>query len=210
MIAVLDYEAGNLTSVKLAVRRVGGDPVVTQDPAVVARSERVIFPGVGAAGSSMLHLKRLGLDRALEQAFHAGKPILAVCIGIQLLFDHSEEDGGVDCLGLLRGEAVPFAFPREARVKIPHMGWNGIRLQRAHPVFSGLEEGSEFYFVHSYRVEPSDASVTLAESDYGGISFVSAVGRGSLVAMQFHPEKSGRAGLSLLANFLAWDGRAPA
>jgi glutamine amidotransferase len=209
MIAILDYEAGNLTSVELAVRHVGGEAKVTRDPAEVADAERVIFPGVGAARSCMENLRRFGVDAALHAAVESGKPILAICIGLQLLFERSEEDGGVACLGLLPGKVVRFAFPPEQHIKVPHMGWNEIRLRGAHPLLAGLPDlGAECYFVHSYYGVASDAANIYADTDYAGTTFVSAAGRGNLFATQFHPEKSGEVGLRLLRNFLSWDGRA--
>lgn len=207
MIAILDYEAGNLTSVELAVREVGGDPVVTQDPAVVRDAERVIFPGVGSAAACMDNLRRLGLDRALTDAYEARKPILGICIGIQLLFERSEEDGGVECLGILRGEVVPFVFEEGRRAKVPHMGWNEIVPTKPHPVLAGIAPGDECYFVHSYHVRAYDDQVILAETDYAGVLFPCAVEWHNLAAVQFHPEKSGPIGLAILRNFLAWDGR---
>ncbi|MBN2712490.1 MAG: imidazole glycerol phosphate synthase subunit HisH, partial [Planctomycetes bacterium] len=131
MIAILDYEAGNLTSVELAVKHVGGECVVTQDPEIVVSAERVIFPGVGSAAACMDNLKRMGLDVALKKAITDGKPTLAICIGQQLLFDESEEDGGVECLGILSGKVVRFSFPEERHIKVPHMGWNGIDIKKS-------------------------------------------------------------------------------
>jgi imidazole glycerol-phosphate synthase subunit HisH len=209
MLAILDYNAGNLTSVELAVRHVGGDPVVTQDSGVVERAERVIFPGVGAAASCMANLRGLGLDTVLKNAIRSGKPVLAICIGIQLLFDRSEEDGGVACLGFLPGEVRRFSFSPDRHVKVPHMGWNDIHFTRPHPLFKGVEDGSEFYFVHSYCAQPRERSCVLAECEYEGETFAAAVGQGNLTALQFHPERSGRPGLAILRNFLAWDGRYP-
>jgi imidazole glycerol-phosphate synthase subunit HisH len=202
MIAVIDYEAGNLTSVELALRHVGGKPVVTQDPEVVRAAGRVVFPGVGAAGHCMENLARLGLDEALRDAVAAGTPVLAICIGIQLLFERSEEDGGVECLGILPGRVRRFRFGPEGP-KVPQIGWNAVSMRGAHPLFEDVEAGSEFYFVHSYYVEPADSSLVLGETDYGGVEFTSVVARDNLVATQFHPEKSGRAGLSVLKRFLA-------
>ena len=207
MIAVLDYEAGNLTSVELAVRHVGGRVRVTQDPAVVERAERVIFPGVGSAASCMANLKRLGLDRALYEAFEAGKPILAICIGLQLLFDRSAEDGGVDCLGLLPGTVERFAFGSGATAKIPHMGWNEVEPAQPHPLLDGFPAHGACYFVHSYHPVPARAEVVFCETEYAGIRFCSAAGRANLFGTQFHPEKSGQIGLGLLERFLAWPGR---
>jgi glutamine amidotransferase len=207
VIAIIDYEAGNLTSVELAVRHLGFDGRVTQDPRVVDDAERVIFPGQGAAGSAMANLQRLNLDEALRCAVDDGRPVLGICIAHQLIFDHSEEDGGTDCLGILPGRVTRFQFPPERHVKVPQMGWNGVEVVTAHPLFAGFASGSECYFVHSYYPVPADLSVTLARTDYEGVIYPSIVGRGNLVATQFHPEKSGRCGLTLLRNFLTWDGR---
>ncbi len=207
MIAILDYEAGNLTSVNLAVQRVGGRPVVTQEPAVVARAERVIFPGVGSAASCLASLKRFGLDKALREALAAGKPVLAICIGLQLLFERSAEDGGVECLGLLPGAVERFAFPPAARVKVPHMGWNEVKVSRPHPLLADFPAGGECYFVHSYRPVKVAPEVVHARTEYAGDDFVCAAGRANLFATQFHPEKSGEVGLGILRNFLKWDGR---
>lgn len=205
MLAIIDYNAGNLTSVELAVRHVGGEPVVTSDPDVIRKSDRVIFPGVGAASSCMATLNQTGISEAIRDVIAAGKPFLAICIGIQLLFERSEEDGGVDCLGILSGDAEKFSFSAEKSPKIPHMGWNEVVLQKEHPVFSDIHENDEFYFVHSYYVKVSDPHIVLAETDYGGLKFTSAVSENNLIATQFHPEKSGRAGLSILKNFITWN-----
>ncbi|MHC4887168.1 MAG: imidazole glycerol phosphate synthase subunit HisH [Planctomycetota bacterium] len=205
MIAILDYQAGNLTSVELAVRHVGGDCEVTADPSKVAQADRVIFPGVGAAAQCMENLHSYGLGNALKAAVDAGKPVLAICIGVQLLFESSEEDGGVDCLGILPGQVKRFPFAGEAGAKIPQMGWNQIEVKREHPLLSDFEAGDECYFVHSYYVEPADPELVLTETEYAGFTFTSAVSRDNLVATQFHPEKSGRIGLSLLKNFLTWN-----
>lgn len=206
MVAIIDYEAGNLTSVALAVKHLGVEGLVTRDPAVVDGAERVIFPGQGAAGSAMANLKRLGLEAPLRRAIADGRPVLGICIAHQLIFEHSAEDGGVDCLGLLPGRVIRFDFGGR-RVKIPQMGWNAVTPRRDHPVLEGFAAGWECYFVHSYYPVPADPALTVAETEYEGLTFASMVGRDNLVAMQFHPEKSGRAGLTLLRNFLEWDGR---
>ncbi len=206
MVAIIDYEAGNLTSVALAVEHLGFSGQVTSDPAVVDAAERVIFPGQGAAGSAMANLQRLGLEAPLRRALSDGRPVLGICIAHQLIFEHSEEDGGVDCLGLLAGRVVRFQFG-ERKVKVPHMGWNQVELVGPHPVFAGFQPGWECYFVHSFYPVPTDPALTLAQTEYEGVTFASVVGRDNLIAMQFHPEKSGRAGLTLLRNFLEWDGR---
>jgi glutamine amidotransferase len=206
VIAVLDYEAGNLTSVELALRHVGAQPVVTADPEAVLRAERVVFPGVGAAGTAMATLRARGLDEALREVVRAGVPVLGICIGMQLAFGRSAEDGGVDCLGLLPGEVVRFEAPPEAGIKIPHMGWNAIRPTRPHPLLQGLPDGAECYFVHSYYPVPAEEPLVACRTEYAGVTFASAAGRENLFVTQFHPEKSGEVGLGILRNFLAWDG----
>ena len=209
LVAIIDYEAGNLTSVARALRFLGAECVITSDPQTIARAERVVFPGVGAAGAAMASLRRLGMDQALKQAVEEGKPVLGICLGCQVVFEASEEDSA-ECLGLMPGRVVRFragTLGEDSRpIKIPHMGWNSVRWVRAHPLFAGLNPQAEFYFVHSFHPEPSEASLVIGTTCHG-VEFASAVGRGSLVAVQFHPEKSGRPGLKILENFLAWDGR---
>ncbi len=210
MIAIIDYEAGNLTSVARAVRHLGARCAVTQDLEQIAAAERVIFPGVGAAGSAMASLRRLGLDKALAGALEAGKPVLGICLGTQIVFQRSQEDQA-RCLGFLPGQVVRFPLdhrdPKGQPLKVPHMGWNQVRWQKGHPVFAGLPEEAEYYFVHSYYPAPSDPSIVVGTTDYG-LEFASAVARDNLVAVQFHPEKSGAPGLLILENFLKWDGKA--
>ncbi len=204
MIAVLDYKGGNLASVSSALDHLGLEHVVTADPDEVRKAERVIFPGVGAAGACMRNLCSAGLDASLREALDAGKPVLGICVGCQLLLERSEEDGGTPCLGILPGEVVRFQF-EDKSVKIPHMGWNSVSWKHAHPVLEGIPDGSMFYFVHSYHLVPSDPSMLLGTTDYGGTVFASAVSRGNLIATQFHPEKSGLPGLKFLQNFARWN-----
>ena len=204
MIAIIDYEAGNLRSVEYAFRYVGADCQVTQDPAVIAAADKVVFPGVGAAGSCMHNLRRLGMDKALLAALDSGKKVLAICVGMQLLFEQSQEDGGVDCLGVFKGTVDRFTFPLEERVKIPHMGWNAVNFVCEHPVVKDIPAASEYYFVHSYYVSGNAEDVLLSNTEYAGKVFTSAVARDNLVATQFHPEKSGKVGLQLIRNFLEW------
>ena len=194
MIAILDYGAGNLTSVRLAFAAVGADATVTSDPAVAAKADKVVFPGVGAAKRAMENLRRLGLDRAVRDAVSADKPFLGICLGMQILFERSEEDGGVDCLGVLPGRVR--RFPAVPGVKVPEIGWNQVTAAGEPNLADG-----EFYFVHSYYAETCPYTVGVTE--YAGVSFTSAVRRGRLVAYQFHPEKSGRLGLALLREFAA-------
>ncbi len=200
MIAILDYQAGNITSVRRAFASLGQEAVVTADPAIVASADRVVFPGVGAAGSCMANLRSAGLDRSLREIAASGKPLLCVCIGLQLLFDWSDEDGGVACLGLLPGRVVRFA-PSDPSIKVPHMGWNDVAFAADDPLAGALPD-RHFYFVHSYHCVPGPGVQVIAEADHGG-RFCAGVRRGNLAAVQFHPEKSGPAGLALLRNFLA-------
>jgi glutamine amidotransferase len=204
VIAIIDYDAGNLRSVQRACAEVGIEAAITRDPAPVARAERIIFPGVGAAGSAMRSLRRAGLDRALLDAYAAGTPILGICLGLQISLDHSEEND-TPTLGLIPGKVVRFRLD-DPRLKIPHMGWNEVQIVRRHPVFAHVQPGDEFYFVHAYYPVPADDACVLARTEYER-AFACALARGNYVATQFHPEKSGRVGLELLARFGRWDGR---
>jgi glutamine amidotransferase len=203
-ITIVDYDAGNLTSVASAVRHIGREPLIARDPEAVVKAERVIFPGVGAAGASMETLKRLGLDHALRDVHGKGVPILGICIGCQVIFDESEEDGGTACLGLLPGTVRKFQFPPGVTRKIPHMGWNEVTFRGDHPVFRGIPDGSQLYFVHSYYPCPGDEAAVQGTAMYGGIRFAAAVACRNLAAVQFHAEKSGPPGLRILENFFDW------
>ncbi len=207
MIAIIDYKAGNLTSVARAVNHLGFPCAVTHDITAIRRAQRIIFPGVGAAGAAMGSLKQLGLDEVLTEQAAAGKPILGICIGCQVIMNHSEEND-TPCLGLVPGRTAAFptglADEDGRSLKIPHMGWNRIRICSDHPFLAGVGPEDEFYFVHSFYPMPDDPRTVLATSDYG-LSFASVIGQGHLVATQFHLEKSGRAGLRMLGNFCTWD-----
>ncbi|MFN2298548.1 MAG: imidazole glycerol phosphate synthase subunit HisH [Anaerolineales bacterium] len=203
MICIVDYKAGNITSVQRALNHLGVDSEITPDPEVLLRAEKVIFPGVGQAGSAMDALRSRGLDQALRKAFARSTPILGICLGAQIVMTHSEENDTA-CLDLIPGECRRFE-PTDPALKIPHMGWDAIRIRRQHPFLKGLRPDQEFYFVHSYYPQPADGGCVAAECEYGGM-FPAVIGRANLVAAQFHPEKSGPAGLNLLKNFLAWDG----
>jgi glutamine amidotransferase len=205
MTVIVDYDAGNLASVLRACKEVGLAARISAAPADIRAAERVIFPGVGAAGSAMRSLTANGMDRALIDVFRAGTPMLGICLGLQISLEHSEESDTAT-LGIVPGEVRRFRLDDPA-LKVPHMGWNAVRVVRPHPVLAGIEEGDEFYFVHAYRPLPARADDVLAESVYEG-PFCCALGCGNYVATQFHPEKSGRAGLRLLERFAAWDGRA--
>ncbi len=199
-IAIVDYGAGNLTSVKLAFQSLGEDSFITGDSSVILAARRVVFPGVGAIGSAMKRLTSLNLLATLKAVAERGVPFLGICLGMQVLFEHSEEDGGVDGLGVLPGRVKSF---RQSGVieKVPQIGWNSISIAKPHPALEGIESGSEFYFVHSYYPAPSHRADVLCETEYAGIKFASAVARDNLIATQFHPERSGRIGLKLLENF---------
>lgn len=209
MIAIVDYNAGNLRSVALAVARGGRAAVVTQNGDEVRTADRVIFPGVGAADAAMAELTRLGLDEALRDVLRRDVPVLGICLGTQIILDESQEDGGTKCLGIIPGSVRRFPEGKgvspEAR-KIPHMGWNAVDFRRRHPVFDGVEEGEEFYFVHSYYPEAADDADVVATTDYS-VTFSSVMAHGSLVAVQFHPERSGSVGMRVIDNFMTWDGR---
>jgi len=208
MIAILDYGAGNLTSVRLAFQRLGVEAVVAQSASeVVADVTHVVFPGVGSAASGMAGVLARGFDRVLRESLDAGRPVLAICLGEQLVFDSSAEDGGVAGLGLVPGRVVPFDFPADARVKVPHIGWNGVAFPQAHPVLAGLLQDEAFYFVHSYYAQAAEAADVVGVTEYAGCTFTAMVAKGSLFAAQCHPERSGRAGLRLLQNFVEWDGK---
>jgi glutamine amidotransferase len=197
MIVIVDYGAGNLASVAKAIASLGYRVRVTSSPKEVREASVVILPGVGAAGDAMANLRRLGLDEAIRQVVAEDKPFFGVCLGFQVLFSVSAEGGRHECLNILPG-MVKRLPPGP---KIPHMGWNQVKLLSSHPVFEGIASGTNFYFVHSYYVEPADRSMVVGETDYG-LSFCSIVARGNLVATQFHPEKSGEVGLRLYHNFL--------
>jgi len=209
MIAIVDYKAGNLKSVERALKELGFPCRVSQRTDEISDCERIVFPGVGAAGKAMAHLRQLGLDKVLKEAFGANKPILGICLGAQVILERSEENT-TQCLGIIRGEVRLFPQPllseEKERLKIPHMGWNGVRLQKQHPVMKGITPSDEFYFVHAYYPRPDSDKYVIGTTDYG-IVFPSVIGHKNLIAMQFHPEKSGVAGLKILRNFCTWDAR---
>ena len=201
MITIVDYNAGNPTSVKRALASVGVASVISPSADVVRDAERIIFPGVGHARATMAVLIERGLDRALSDAFARGTPILGICVGAQLSLGHSEE-GDTPCLGLVPGTVR--RFPELAKeLKVPHMGWNRVRVTRPHPLFEGIPEENEFYFVHSYYLAPADGQRVLATTEHG-IEFVSAFEIDNFAAVQFHPEKSGPLGIDILARFARW------
>lgn len=211
MIAVVDYGMGNLRSVAKALAHVAPDRevIVTADPVIIRRAERVVLPGQSAMPDSMRCLDATGLRDVVLEVMR-DRPFLGVCLGLQMLFDTSEE-GPTAGLGVIPGRVVRFrdvdlALPSGERLKVPHMGWSPVHPTRAHPLWAGIADGERFYFAHSYHPAPQDGAVTLATADYP-TPFTCAIARANIVAVQFHPEKSHRAGLRLLANFVAWNGR---
>ena len=204
MIAIIDYRAGNLPSVLCAVEHLGYEAAITDDVDVIRSAERVIFPGVGAAGSTMENLRQLGFDTLLrDEIFPSGTPMLGICIGVQIIFETSEEDDAT-CLGIVEGTVKRFAG--SAGRKIPQIGWNKVSFTKPHPIFENVPDGSHYYFVNSYYPVPSSDDVVYATTDYSE-TFASVVAKGNLVATQFHLEKSGEVGLKMLDNFCRWDGR---
>ena len=224
MIAIIDYGMGNLRSVQKAFETVGHRAIVTRDPRAIADANRVVLPGVGAFADCMANLEQYGLVEPIRKTIESGKPFLGICLGLQLLFTESEEFGVHKGLGVLPGRVKKFprgpapdrvpvpglrkgqapAEPEPVpRLKVPHMGWNGVAVQRAAPPLKGVASGEHFYFVHSYYVEPEDRSVVATVTDYG-VPFVSSVWRDNIFACQFHPEKSQAAGLRIVKNFGEW------
>jgi glutamine amidotransferase len=206
MIAVIDYDIGNLRSVQKAIQRVGGDARLITTPDELARAEKVVLPGVAAFGDAVEELRTLGLVEPLQRAIADGMPYLGFCLGLQLLFERSFENGEHAGLGVLPGDVVRFDFDASAgsggeRLSVPHMGWNQIRRQAPCPMLKGIENGAYVYFAHSYHVVPADREVIATSTDYGG-PFVSAVWRDNVFATQFHPEKSQAVGLKMLENFV--------
>jgi glutamine amidotransferase len=195
-VAVLDYGAANMVSIGQALGSVGARVVVAADPAGLEGVDALVVPGVGAAGPAMAHLRERGLVEPLRDWVREGRPCLGICLGFQLMFERSDEEDA-ETLGLLAGRTVAL----EDAPTLPHIGWNSVESVRPHPLFDGIADGSHFYFVHSYAPVPSDESLVVARTTHGR-PFVSAVARGSLYGLQFHPEKSAEAGRRLLANFL--------
>ena len=212
-VAVVDYGGGNLRSVANAIETVAKgrhEVLVTEHAQDLLNADRVVFPGQGAIGDCMRRLTEHGLIEAVQECVRT-KPFFGICLGLQSLMDRSDEDGGTPCLGVYAGHVQRFRAdagpaPDGSPRKIPHMGWNEVAWVRDHPVVHGVPSGTRFYFVHSYYVVPTDPSVVMGRTDYID-NFVSALATGSVFATQFHPEKSATAGLQMLSNFLAWDGR---
>lgn len=203
MIAIIDYQAGNLKSVERALNHLGLACRITGVASEILAAERVIFPGVGAAGRAMETIRSHGLDAAIHAVIGRGTPFMGICLGTQIILDTSEEDGGTACLGVIPGTVRRFP---EMGLKIPHMGWNSLSPRFDHPLLAGIDPLAQFYFVHSYYPEPRDADAITATTTYG-IPFASVLAHGNVFATQFHPEKSGEQGLRILENFSRWDGK---
>jgi glutamine amidotransferase len=198
-VAVVDYDAGNTLSVTRALEKVGARVDLTPDPKRVLAADAVVLPGVGAFGDCMRKLRDRGMDEACLETYRSGRPFLGVCVALQVFFESSQESPGEEGLGILPGAVIRF---KGNGLKVPHMGWNELSVARSHPVLEGLN-GEDFYFVHSYYPEPAEPDDVLGISEYGE-RFCAAAGRENLAAVQFHPEKSSRAGLKLYNNFLSW------
>jgi glutamine amidotransferase len=201
MITIIDYNAGNLTSVKRALTRLGIDCEISGDPKKIAAAERIIFPGVGNAESAMRNLDSSGIADALKEAVGRGIPFLGICLGMQIMLSKSDE-GNVDCLDLFKG-TVRLLTTADRRLKIPHMGWDSLKYRVKHEIFRGIDPRSEFYFVHSFYADPTDENDVVAVCEYGA-EFAAVIGKDNMFASQFHPEKSGEAGLKMLENFSKW------
>ena len=211
-IAIVDYNMGNLHSVSKALERVCDrqtDVIVTDDIGIIGAADRIVFPGQGAMRECIAALDRKMLRDTLIKA-SADRPFLGICMGLQVLLEHSEEHHQSHGFGVIRGQALRFPDTvNSQRLKIPHMGWNRVWHSRPHPLWQGIDDGTRFYFVHSYYVAPANAATACGMTDYG-VTFASAIAANSLFAVQFHPEKSQRDGLQLLANFVNWDGQCEA
>ena len=204
MVAIVDYDAGNLRSVQRACQHVGIDAEITSDPEVIIRADKVIFPGVGSAVSAVDTLKSRGLDEALKEFYQSGKPLLGICLGLQIALDYTEE-GNKDCLGLVRGACEKFDFT-DRSIKVPHIGWNEVEVVQSHPMLKNIKSGDQFYFVHSYFARPENAAEIYGATEYGDQKFASIIAKDNLFSTQFHLEKSGKTGLRLLAEFAHWQG----
>ena len=199
MVAVIDYDAGNLRSVEKALNFLGEDVMITRDGSRILAADKVILPGVGAFGDAMAKLNQYGLPPVIRQAVDRGTPFLGICLGLQLMFERSEESEGVEGLGLLGGKIL--RIPPDQGLKIPHMGWNSLDIRRDSRLFAGISPGAYVYFVHSYYLEAEDEYVVAASAEYS-VHIHAAVERGNVFACQFHPEKSGDVGLKIIKNFV--------
>ena len=199
MIAIIDYDAGNLRSVEKALLALGEQPVITRDTEKILSADKVILPGVGSFGDAMARLNQYGLTDVIHQAVDRGIPFLGICLGLQLMFERSDESEGVEGLGLLKGEILK--IPDQEGLKIPHMGWNSLSIREGSRLFSGIEDGTYVYFVHSYYLKAADEAIVAASTEYS-THIHAAVECGNVFACQFHPEKSSDVGLRILENFI--------
>ena len=199
MIAMIDYDAGNIKSVEKALQKLGADVVITKDPQLILNADKVILPGVGAFGEAMNNLKKYGLDEVIHQVVEKGKPFLGICLGLQLLFERSDESPEATGLGILKGEIL--RIPDAEGLKIPHMGWNSLHLQNSGRLFKGLKENDYVYFVHSYYLKAEDEEIVKATTNYS-VDIHASVEKDNVFACQFHPEKSSDVGLQILKNFV--------
>ena len=200
MIAIIDYEAGNLTSVARALTHLGYKNEITATAETILAADRVIFPGVGAAKATMQTLQKRGLNQVLTDFYRTGKPMLGICIGIQILFEHSEEENA-KCLGILSGRVKKYPGTDTSTLKVPQIGWNEVHQTKSHAIFTDVPNPAHFYFVNSYYPEPETEDIVIGKTTYG-LEFCSAIAHDNLIATQFHLEKSGRVGLKMLNNFL--------
>lgn len=206
-VALLDYGMGNLHSAGKALTAVGADVAITSDPKVIQSCDKILFPGVGAMRDCMAGMREAGIDEVVRQAVF-NKPVMAICVGMQALFDRSAENDGVDCLGILKGNVLKFQADwtdeQGKAIKIPHMGWNTLtHIDTAHPLWQGIADGTHFYFVHSYYCNPLEKNIVAGQCEYG-TAFCASVIQDNLFTTQFHPEKSHTAGLQVLKNFVEW------
>lgn len=206
-VALLDYGMGNLHSAGKALVSVGADVAITRDPKVINAADKLLFPGVGAMRDCMAEMQATGISDAVKDAVF-NKPVMAICVGMQALFEHSEENDGVGCLGILGGKVKRFdehwVDAKGETIKVPHMGWNTVTgMDLAHPLWQGINDNTHFYFVHSFYCVPNDSAIVAASCDYG-VEFCASIIQDNLFATQFHPEKSHTAGLQLLKNFVEW------
>lgn len=200
MIAIIDYDAGNIRSVEKALILLGEQPVITRDRQEIRRADKVILPGVGAFGDAMNNLKKFELDKMIHETAEEGKPLLGICLGLQLLFERSDESKGVDGLGILKGEIM--RIPECDGLKIPHMGWNSLKLQNNGRLFADMDDDEYVYFVHSYYLRAKEEQIVKATTEYG-VNIHASVEKDNIFACQFHPEKSGSTGLKILKNFIS-------
>lgn len=203
-VVIIDYDAGNLRSVQRACAEVGSDAIISKDPLQISRARRIIFPGVGAAGSAMRSIKKYGIDEILLECYGLGVPIFGICMGMQISLSHSEENDQ-KTIGIIEGDVRRFDIHNK-ELKVPHMGWNELKVVKPHPILKDVSVGDEFYFVHAYYPVPQNNDHVFGKAQYES-DFCCVLGRENFFGTQFHPEKSGRIGLKLLSNFLDWDGQ---